>query len=253
MMKSRYIINAFKQGFFVVLMLTLPAHAMASEEVHLDKAPINLNNQESLQRGARLFVNYCLNCHSANYMRYNRLVDIGLSEEQIKNNLMFASDKTGNTMTVNMSKADAKVWFGVAPPDLTVEARARSADWIYTYLRGFYRDDSRATGWNNVAFANVGMPHVLWDLQGQQVLKKEEHIDASGVKTETHRLVLDKPGSMTPAEYDAAVADLVNYMVFMAEPGQMQRKKLGVFVLLFLGLLFVVSYYLKKEFWKDVH
>ncbi|PKO25861.1 MAG: cytochrome c1 [Betaproteobacteria bacterium HGW-Betaproteobacteria-8] len=253
-MKSQIIINAVKRGFLAALILTLPVFAVASEEGHLDKAPINLNNHESLQRGAKLFVNYCLNCHSANYMRYNRLVDIGLTEDQIKNNLLMASEKVGDTMKVSMSKVDAKVWFGgVVPPDLSVEARARTADWLYTYLRGFYRDDSRPTGWNNVAFANVGMPHILWELQGQQVLKTEEHIDAHGVKTEAHRLVLDKPGSMTPAEYDEAAADLVNYLVYMAEPAQMQRKKLGVIVLLFLGLLFVVAYYLKKEFWKDVH
>lgn len=253
MMKSQTIINAVKHGFLAAFILALPVLAVASEEGHLDKAPINLNNHESLQRGARLFVNYCLSCHSANYMRYNRLVDIGLTEEQIKNNLLFASEKVGDTMKVSMSQVDAKAWFGVVPPDLTVEARARTADWLYTYLRGYYRDESSATGWNNVAFANVGMPHILWELQGQQVLKTEEYVDANGVKTETHRLVLDKPGSMTPAEYDVAVADLVNYLVFMAEPVQMQRKKLGVIVLLFLGLFFVVAYYLKKEFWKDVH
>jgi ubiquinol-cytochrome c reductase cytochrome c1 subunit len=253
MMKSQTIINAVKHGFLAAFILALPVLAVASEEGHLDKAPINLNNHESLQRGAKLFVNYCLSCHSANYMRYNRLVDIGLTEEQIKNNLLFASEKVGDTMKVSMSQVDAKAWFGVVPPDLTVEARARTADWLYTYLRGYYRDESSATGWNNVAFANVGMPHILWELQGQQVLKTEEHVDANGVKTETHRLVLDKPGSMTPAEYDVAVADLVNYLVFMAEPVQMQRKKLGVIVLLFLGLFFVVAYYLKKEFWKDVH
>lgn len=254
MMKSYAIINAVRHGFLMAFILALPMVAMASEEeVHLDKAPINLNNQESLQRGARLFVNYCLNCHSANYMRYNRLVDIGLSEEQIKSNLLFAGEKVGDTMTVAMPKDDSKAWFGVVPPDLTVEARARTADWLYTYLRGFYRDDSRPTGWNNVAFSNVGMPHILWELQGQQVLKTEEHVDENGVKTETHRLVLDKPGTMTPVEYDSAMADLVNYLVFMAEPAQTQRKKLGIFVLLFLGLLFVVSYYLKKEFWKDIH
>ncbi len=253
MMKSQTIINAVKHGFLAAFILALPVLAVASEEGHLDKAPINLNNHESLQRGAKLFVNYCLSCHSANYMRYNRLVDIGLTEEQIKNNLLFASEKVGDTMKVSMSQVDAKAWFGVVPPDLTVEARARTADWLYTYLRGYYRDESSATGWNNVAFANVGMPHILWELQGQQVLKTEEYVDANGVKTETHRLVLDKPGSMTPAEYDVAVADLVNYLVFMAEPVQMQRKKLGVIVLLFLGLFFVVAYYLKKEFWKDVH
>lgn len=253
-MKSQAIMNSVKRGLLAVFMLTLPALASAADEhVHLDRVSINLNNQASLQRGAKLFVNYCLNCHSASYMRYNRLADIGLSEEQIRNNLLLASEKVGDTMQVTMTKADAKAWFGVVPPDLTVEARARTADWLYTYLRGFYRDDSRSTGWNNVAFSNVGMPHVLWELQGQQVMKVEEHVDVDGVRTETRHLVLDKPGSMTPAEYDAAAADLVNYLVFMAEPAQMQRQKLGVIVLLFLGLLFVVAFYLKKEFWKDVH
>lgn len=253
-MKSQAIMNIVKRGLLAVLMLTLPAFASAAGgEVHLDKVSINLNNQASLQRGARLFVNYCLNCHSAGYMRYNRLTDIGLSEEQIRDNLMFASEKVGDTMSVTMTKADAKAWFGVVPPDLTVEARARTADWLYTYLRGFYRDDSRPTGWNNVAFSNVGMPHVLWELQGQQVLKVEERVDANGMLVRSEHLVLEKPGSMSSAEYDAAAADLVNYLVYMAEPAQMQRQKLGVIVLLFLGLLFVVAYYLKKEFWKDVH
>ncbi len=253
-MKSQSIINAVKHGFLAASFLLLPAFAVAAGgDVHLDKAPVNLSNQESLQRGAKLFVNYCLNCHSANYMRYNRLVDIGLTEEQIKNNLLFASEKVGDTMQVAMPKAGAKAWFGVVPPDLTVEARARTADWLYTYLRGFYRDGSRPTGWNNVVFPNVGMPHVLWELQGHQVMKTEEQVAADGAKMESHHLVLDKPGVMTPAEYDAAMADLVNYLVFMAEPAQVQRKKLGIIVLLFLGLLFVVSYYLKKEFWKDVH
>jgi ubiquinol-cytochrome c reductase cytochrome c1 subunit len=243
-----------KFGLMGVFLLVMPALAQASsEDVQLDKAPINLNNQASLQRGAKLFVNYCLNCHSANYMRYNRLTDIGLSEEQIKSNLLFTADKVGETMRIAMSRSDAKAWFGVVPPDLTVEARARTADWLYTYLRGFYRDERRPTGWNNVAFPNVGMPHVLWELQGQQVLKVESHVDANGAAVETHKLVLDKPGRMTPAEYDAAVADLVNYLVFMAEPAQVQRKQLGIVVLLFLGLLFVLTYYLKKEFWKDVH
>jgi ubiquinol-cytochrome c reductase cytochrome c1 subunit len=252
MMKFQKIVDAVRHGLFAAIFLAIPVYANAAGgDVHLDKAPINLNNQESLQRGAKLFVNYCLNCHSANYMRYNRLTDIGLSEEQIRANLLFTADKVGDTMQVAMAKGDAKAWFGVVPPDLTVEARARTADWLYTYLRGFYRDDTRPTGWNNVAFPNVGMPHILWELQGQQVLKLDEPLAAGGV--ETHHLALDKPGSMTPAEYDLAIADLVNYMVYMAEPAQTDRKRLGVFVLLFLGLLFVVSYYLKKEFWKDIH
>lgn len=252
MMKFQKLVDAVRHGLLAAILLAMPVYANAAGgDVHLDKAPINLNNQESLQRGAKLFVNYCLNCHSANYMRYNRLTDIGLSEEQIRTNLLFTADKVGDTMQVAMTKGDAKAWFGVVPPDLTVEARARTADWLYTYLRGFYRDDTRPTGWNNVAFPNVGMPHILWELQGQQVLKLDEPLAAGGA--ETHRLALDKPGSMTTAEYDLAIADLVNYMVYMAEPAQTDRKRLGVFVLLFLGLLFVVSYYLKKEFWKDIH
>lgn len=255
MMKLSNVMNKFACGMMLLSALALPGlvSAAGGEHVVLDKAPINLNNQESLQRGARLFVNYCLNCHSANYMRYSRLEDLGLTEAQIKDNLLFTSEKVGDTMRVAMPVADAKAWFGKAPPDLSVEARARGADWLYTYLRGFYRDDTRPTGWNNVAFSNVGMPHILWELQGQQALKVEAHVDGDGNKTETHRLVLDKPGSMSPAEFDGAMADLVNYLVYMSEPSQVQRKNLGVVVLLFLGLLFVVAYYLKKEFWKDVH
>lgn len=254
MMMPQKTVRAACQALCLLFLLGAPALAPANEGgAALDRAPINLGNQASLQRGARLFVNYCLNCHSANYMRYNRLADIGLSDEQIKNNLLFTGGKVGDTMGISMRVEEAKQWFGKAPPDLSVEARARGADWLYTYLRGFYRDDSRSTGWNNVAFPNVGMPHALWELQGQQVLQVTEHVDADGNKTETHRLVLDKPGALTPAAYDEAAADLVNYMVYMAEPAQMQRKKLGIVVLLFLGLLFIVSYYLKKEFWKDVH
>ncbi len=221
------------------------AWAMASEHVALDHAPIDPNNQASLQRGAKYFVNYCLNCHSAASMRYNRLMDIGLSEAQIKNNLLFASEKVGDTMNVAMQKADAKVWFGAAPPDLSVEARARGADWLYTYLRGFYRDSSRPTGWNNVAFDKVAMPHVLWQLQGQQVLQTDP-------QHHSQRLVLDKPGSLSPAQYDLMVADIVNYLVYMSEPYKQQDKRLGLLVLGFLAVLLVLTYLLKKEFWKDL-
>lgn len=237
----------------LALAVLLPVMAFANEDVHLDKAPIDPDNQASLQRGAEVFVNYCLNCHSANYMRYNRLVDIGLSEAQIKENLLFAGDKVGDTMAVAMPKKDAKAWFGAAPPDLSVEARSRGADWLYSYLRSFYRDDTRPTGWNNAVYDKVAMPHILWQLQGQQVLKVEEKVDAHGMKTEAHTLVLDKPGSMSPAEYDETIADLVNYLVFMAEPAKSKRLQLGLIALLFLSLMFVVTYYLKKEFWKDIH
>jgi ubiquinol-cytochrome c reductase cytochrome c1 subunit len=232
--------------FLFVLALLLPLMATASEGVKLDRAPIDPNNQASLQRGAKVFVNYCLNCHSAAYMRYNRLQDIGLTDAQIKANLLFGDQKVGDTMTVAMNKADAKAWFGATPPDLSVEARARGADWLYSYLRSFYRDDTRPTGWNNLVFDKVAMPHVLWQLQGQQVLKVDE-------ATGEHSLVIEKKGAMSPAEYNQTVADLVNYLVFMAEPFKQRDKQLGLLVLAFLGLLLVLTYYLKKEFWKDIH
>ncbi|MBT9589793.1 MAG: cytochrome c1 [Thiobacillus sp.] len=235
---------------FIFLLAAAPVVAFASgPAVPLDKAPVNLSDQDSLQRGARLFVNYCLNCHSASSMRYTRLQDLGLTEEQIKENLLFAAEKPGETMKVGMDKKDAKTWFGATPPDLSVIARSRGADWLYTYLRSFYRDDSRPTAWNNAVFDKVGMPHVLWDLQGEMVAvhKKE------GEHEVIERLELVKPGSVTLAEYDAMVGDLVNYLVWMGEPEQLKRKQLGLIVLAFLAFFFVVAYYLKKEFWKDVH
>ena len=237
-----------KNLLFVLAAAPVMAFA-AGATVHLDKAPVNLGDQESLQRGARMFVNYCLNCHGAASMRYSRLQDLGLTEDQIKENLMFAADKPGELMKVSMSAADGKEWFGATPPDLSVIARSRGADWLYTYLRGFYRDDTRATGWNNTVFDKVGMPHVLWTLQGEMVpvMKKE------GEHAVIERLELAKPGSVSLGEYDAMVGDLVNYLVWMGEPAQVQRKQLGVIVLAFLAVFFVVAYYLKKEYWKDVH
>jgi ubiquinol-cytochrome c reductase cytochrome c1 subunit len=237
----------------LMLALVLPAAAQANEGMQLDTAPINTSNQASLQRGAKIFVNYCLNCHSAASMRYNRLKDIGLTDDQIKANLMFAAEKVGQPMTSAMDKKEAKKWFGATPPDLSVIARARGADWLYTYLRGFYRDETRPTGWNNVAFDKVGMPHVLNELQGEQHLLVTESVDEHGNKVETHKLVLEKPGKMSSAEYDATVADLVNYLVFMGEPARNTRMSLGFIVLLFLGLMFIPAYYLKKEYWKDIH
>jgi ubiquinol-cytochrome c reductase cytochrome c1 subunit len=235
---------------FIFLLVAVPVVAFASEAgPHLDKAPVNLADQESLQRGARMFVNYCLNCHSAASMRYSRLQDLGLTEDQIKENLLFAAEKPGEPMKVGMTKADGAAWFGATPPDLSVVARSRGADWLYTYLRSFYRDDTRTTGWNNIVFDKVGMPHVLWSLQGEMVpvMKKE------GEHEVIERLELAKPGSVSLAEYDAMVGDLVNYLVWMGEPAQVQRKQLGVIVLAFLAVFFVVAYYLKKEYWKDIH
>jgi ubiquinol-cytochrome c reductase cytochrome c1 subunit len=238
----------------VAFLLLAPALALASSAgVKLDRAPVDLTDLPSLQRGARVFVNYCLSCHSANYMRYNRLRDLGLSEKQIRDNLMFAADKVGETMKVAMRTKDAANWFGVPPPDLTVVARSRGADWLYTYLRDFYRDPARPSGWNNLVFPNVAMPHVLTNLQGMQVLKLEEAKDAHGHETHTPRLVLQSPGSMTPVQYDQLVGDLVNYLVYMGEPAGRSRMEIGIAVLLFLSIFIVLSWLLKRAYWKDVH
>ncbi len=234
----------------ILFLVSLLASTMvfANSDLHLDKAPTNLDDQQSLQRGVKTFVNYCLPCHSAQAMRYNRLQDIGLTDQQIKDNLIFTDAKVGDTMTNNMNKQDAKAWFGAPPPDLSVIARFRGVDWLYTYLRGFYRDETRPTGWNNVAFDKVGMPHVLYELQGEQVLQVEKHGGH-----ETRKLVLVKPGKMTPVEYDSMVADLVNYLDYMGEPAKTTRMKLGIYVLLFLGIFFLVAVALKNEYWKDIH
>lgn len=236
---------------FLIALLFAPMLALASGgNVHLDKWPGSVSDKAALQNGAKIFVNYCLNCHGASYMRYKNLIDLGLTEQQVKDNLMFTSDKIGGLMAVAARAEEQKQWFGATPPDLTIIARARGeagnagagADWLYTYLRSFYRDENRPTGWNNVMFENVGMPHVLYGLQGQQVLNHE-----------THKLELAVPGELAPAEYDKAVSDLVSFMVWMGEPQQEFRRTLGIFVLVFLALLFVVSYALKKEYWKDIH
>jgi len=238
----------------IAALLLLPGFALAATSgITLDRAQINTSNVPSLQRGAQVFVNYCLNCHSASYMRYNRLTDLGLTEQQIKDNLMFAAEKVGETMSVAMRAKDAKTWFGVAPPDLTVIARSRGADWLYTYLRTFYRDDSRATGWNNLAFPNVGMPHVLHQLQGVQALKVETTTDAAGHKHEVRKLVLESPGTMTPLQYDELSTDLVNFLVYMGEPSGNSRIQIGIYVMLFLILFILVSWLLKRAYWKDVH
>lgn len=251
--------NMNKINKLLSVLLLVPTLALAAgDHIKLDRAPINEDDQASLQRGARHFANYCLNCHSANYMRFNRLQDIGLTEAQIRDNLVFTGVKVGDLMKIAMDPKDGKAWFGATPPDLSVIARSRAseagsgADWLYTYLRGFYRDAERPTGWNNTVYANVGMPHVLWELQGEQVLVEHKVRSDGYMKTEM-ALKLDKPGQLTPAQYDEMVADLVNYLVFMGEPVRGTRKTVGMFVLMALGLLFVLVYALKKEYWKDVH
>ena len=211
-------------ALFAFVSAVLGTGAFASEAgVKLDHAPINVGDMASLQSGARSFVNYCLNCHSASMQRYNRLRDIGLTDEQIKDNLLFTADKVGEMMTSGMTRKDGKEWFGAAPPDLSVVARSRGADWLYTYLRGFYRDSSTTTGWNNVVFDRVAMPHVLWQLQGERVRKEESLKDAEGKEIEDGHGGVRKvvkfetvaPGSMSGSEYDVMVRDLVNYLVWM--------------------------------------
>lgn len=231
-----------------MLALLLPAMAFANAGgPHLDKAPGNLNDKASLQRGAQFFAANCLACHSASYMRYNRLMDIGMSEEEIKKMLPEGS-KLGSTMKAMMDAESAKAAFGVAPPDLSVEARARGTDWVYTYLRSFYADSTRPSGVNNLVFPGVGMPNVLGGMQGEQNLIVEGHEGH-----EAKMLKLTAPGSMTATEFDATVGDLVNYLDFMSEPAKLVRYKLGYMVLGFLFLLLILTYLLKKEFWKDIH
>jgi ubiquinol-cytochrome c reductase cytochrome c1 subunit len=223
-----------------------------SEQVALDTAPINLNDKASLQRGARNFVNYCMNCHSAQFMRYSHLTQIGLTEDQIKSNLMFGADKIGDTMTTALDPKDAKEWFGAPPPDLTLVARVRGNDWLYTFLRSFYRDDASPTGWNNAVFKNVGMPHVLHDLQGTQRLNKAGEKMDHGKMQPVMKLQMDRAGVMDQKEYDLFVRDLVNYLAYMGEPARPQRSQLGIIVLFFLTLAFFVALWLKNEYWKDV-
>jgi ubiquinol-cytochrome c reductase cytochrome c1 subunit len=247
----------------LVTALSFLAPAVASEGgMSWDRFPVDkMNDVAALQNGAKLFVNYCLNCHSAAFMRYNRMRDIGLSEDQIKKNMLFATDKVGETMKAAIDPRQAKEWFGATPPDLTVIARSRAgaggtgADYLYTYLRTYYRDDTRPTGWNNLAFPNVGMPHALWELQGQRVAKFQEQTDPHDHSKKVHVFAgfeQVQPGTLTALEYDNAVADLVAYLQWMGEPQQEHRVRLGVWVLLFLGVFTVIAWRLNAAYWKDV-
>jgi ubiquinol-cytochrome c reductase cytochrome c1 subunit len=245
--------------FALVTALGLMAGVQASEGgIVWDKAPDRTNDMGSLQNGARLFVNYCLNCHSAAFMRFNRLKDINLTDKEIKDNLLFTTEKVGDTMKSAIDPKQAKDWFGGNPPDLTVIARSRAghggtgADYLYTYLRTYYRDETKATGWNNLAFPSVAMPHVLWELQGVRTPvyeEKEEH---------GHKVAIFKgwqqvtPGTMTPLQYDQAMGDLVGYLQWMGEPAQNTRIRVGVWVLIFLLCLTFLTWRLNAAFWKDV-
>lgn len=242
--------------------LCLVTGAVANEAgTPWDKFPTDrVTDLSSLQNGAKLFVNYCLNCHGASFARYNRMKDLGLTDEQIKGNLMFAAEKVGETMKVAIDPKQAKEWFGAAPPDLSVIARSRAgqgsgADYLYTYLRSYYRDDTKATGWNNLAFPSVAMPHVLWELQGQQRAVFEEVEDPHDHEKKVHRFKAFEPitqGKLSQAEYNQSVADLVAFLQWMGEPAQSQRIRLGVWVLIFLAVFTVFAWRLNAAYWKDI-
>ena len=237
----------------IAVLSLLPVSAMASGggDEGLDPVEINLADKASLQRGAKTFVNYCLSCHSAAYMRYERMgSDLGINEQLLRENLMLATEKPGDTMTVTMSEDGAKKWFGVVPPDLSLTARSKGPNWIYTYLRSFYWDKSSPTGWNNVLFPNVAMPHVLYRLQGY---REAEFEGATGGLRHFAGYVEKTPGQMSNEEYDAAMRDLTNFMVYLAEPAKLVRYKIGVWVMIFMGVLVFLTYATKKEYWRDVH
>lgn len=236
------------------LLILAPAAVLAAEGgPHLKPANIDLHDQASLQRGAKYFVNYCMGCHSLQYMRYNRLAqDLGIDEVTLRENLIDGDAKPGDHMTNAMRPEDGLKWFGVTPPDLTLVTRWRSPDWVYNYLKSFYLDDTRPYGVNNVLFPLVGMPNVLGDLQGKQeaVYSPAPEEGAAPIVT---GVKLVEEGSLTPKEYDAMVRDIAAFLTYAGEPFQLERQKIGVYVLLFLGVLFILAYLLKKEYWKDIH
>jgi ubiquinol-cytochrome c reductase cytochrome c1 subunit len=233
-------------------LLFVPIVALAAEGGYrLDRSPHDPRDLVSLQAGARTYMNYCLGCHGLQFVRYEGLKELGLSEQQIKDNLMFTADKVGEPMRIAFNPKDAKAWFGVAPPDLSVVARSRGPDWLYTYLRTFYRDPKTPTGWNNAVFPDVGMPHALWTLQGQRALEIESRKEG-GHAAQQYKWSEIAKGAQAPAEYDATVRDLVNFLAYVGEPNGVSRRPIGIVVLFVLGVVFVFAYLLKKEYWKDV-
>jgi ubiquinol-cytochrome c reductase cytochrome c1 subunit len=226
--------------------------AFAAGGAELMHSGANPTDLASLQRGAQLYMNYCSGCHSANYMRYQRLADdLGLSEEAVMENFVFGDKKIGETMSISMRPEDGQAWFGKAPPDLTVTGRSRGADWIYTYLMSFYEDELGQ--WNNTVLQNAAMPHVLWQLQGIQKPVYKTVTEGGMEQRVIERLELVSPGSMTPEEYAGAMRDLAAFMDYMSEPAQLKRKSIGIWVLVYLAIFTFIAYLLKREFWRDVH
>ncbi|MGB0238479.1 MAG: cytochrome c1 [Cycloclasticus sp.] len=241
----------------IVLLVLFSSQLLAAggANIELQSANVNLENKASLQRGAKYFVNYCLSCHSAKQLRYSRMgKDLGISPELVELNLMFTGEKIFDGMTISMRPKDAEKWFGVNPPDLSLIARSRGADWLYTYLKSFYIDESRPFGVDNALFPKVGMPHVLSDLQGlQKAVYKDVELEDGTVKKVIDRLEISEPGRMNEKEFDKAMNDLVNFMVYMGEPAKLERQRLGWKVLMFILFMFGIFYFLKKEYWKDIH
>jgi ubiquinol-cytochrome c reductase cytochrome c1 subunit len=228
---------------FIAICALVPMFAFAAgSSIPLDSANNDLTDKESLKNGFKTYINYCLGCHQLQYQRYNRTFkDLGIEEADGVANYMFTGEKAGDHITNTMPTKEAAKWFGTAPPDLTLEARLRSPDWIYTYLRSFYMDDKRPFGVNNTVFKDVGMPHVLQDLQGVSSIDEQGNITPA------------LGGSLTTEEYDVVVRDLTNFLEYVGEPSKLERKSMGVKVLIFLFIFFIISYFLKKEYWKDIH
>jgi ubiquinol-cytochrome c reductase cytochrome c1 subunit len=238
----------------VLLAVLMPAMALAVGEARLDHVAIDVGNKPALQRGARNFVNYCLGCHSAKYVRYNRVAaDLGIPEQLMIDNLMFTGVRLDDTMRIGINPDDAKRWFGVVPPDLSLMARARGTDYIYTFLRSFYADPSRPTGVNNTVLPGTAMPHVLWQLQGVQDAVWEGQVDAQGnALKEFKEFRLATPGTMTPEDFDGFVRDTVTFLDYIGEPVKQKRESLGFPVIAFLLFFTLLAWALKKEYWKDV-
>ena len=242
-------------NIMLMLFFMFSVEAFATSSSKLSHMKVDLSNQQSLQRGAKIFINYCLSCHSAEYMRYNRMgQDLSISDDVLKENLMFGAEKVGDVMSISMRQEDSINYFGVIPPDLSVIARSRGADWLYTYFKTFYKDDSRPFGVNNLVYKDTAMPHVLWELQGEQHLVSKESIAAVYYDPSySDFLELVSPGKLTEKEYDRTVRDLVNYLVYMGEPIKLKRTKIGVWVMFYLFFFLLIAYMLKKEYWKDIH
>jgi len=242
-------------NIMLMLFFMFSVEAFATSSSKLSHMKVDLSNQQSLQRGAKIFINYCLSCHSAAYMRYNRMgQDLSISDDVLKENLMFGAEKVGDVMSISMRQEDSINYFGVIPPDLSVIARSRGADWLYTYFKTFYKDDSRPIGVNNLVYKDTAMPHVLWELQGEQHLVSKESIAAVYYDPSyTDFVELVSPGKLTEKEYDRTVRDLVNYLVYMGEPIKLKRTKIGVWVMFYLFIFLLIAYMLKKEYWKDIH